>query len=56
MRGSASGVEGSARQGWVVDSAPTDLQNGGPTNGGVNNTPLPNKLLSLASPSPRYLA
>ncbi len=33
----------SARQGWVVDWAPTDLQNG-PTNGGVIRLPLPIKL------------
>ncbi len=38
-------VEGSARQGWMVDWAPTDLQNG-PTNGGVINIPLLIKLLS----------
>ncbi len=42
-------VKGSARQGWVVYSAPTDLQNG-PTNGGVVGTPLPIKFLSLESP------
>ncbi len=39
----------SARQGWIVDWAPTGLQNG-PTNGGVVTTPLPIKLLPLASP------
>ncbi len=44
------GVRGSARQGWVVDYAPTNLQNC-PTNGGIISTPLPIKLLSLASPS-----
>ncbi len=41
---------GSARQGWVVESAPTDPGNS-PTNGGVISTHLPIKLLSLASPS-----
>ncbi len=44
------GVEGSARQDWVVDWAPTDLQHR-LTNGGVISTPLPIKLLSFASPS-----
>ncbi len=44
------GVKGSARQGWVVDWAPTDLENG-PTKGGVGTKPLSIKLLSLASPS-----
>ncbi len=44
------GVKGSARQGWAVDLAPTGLQNS-PTRGGVVSTPLPIKLLSLASPS-----
>ncbi len=43
-------VKGSARQGWVVDLAPADLQND-PTNGGVISPYLPIKLLSLASPS-----
>ncbi len=42
-------VKGSARQGWVVDLAPADLQND-PTNGGVVSTLLPIKLQSLASP------
>ncbi len=41
------GVKGSSRKDWVVDLAPTDLQNG-PANGGVISTPLPIKLLSLA--------
>ncbi len=46
---SGVGVKESARLGWVVDSAPTDLQIG-PTNGGVISTTLPIKLPSLASP------
>ncbi len=45
--GYTQAVKGSARQGWVVDCAPTYLQNG-PKNGGVISTP-PIKLLSLAS-------
>ncbi len=36
-------VKGSARQGSVVDWAPTELQNG-PKNGGEVSTPLPIKL------------
>ncbi len=40
----------SLRQGWVVDWAPSDLRSG-PTNGCIISTPLPIKLLSLASPS-----
>ncbi len=52
INGSTSGppilmAKGSARQGWVVDWAPTDLQNG-PTNSGVVNTPLAIKLMFLA--------
>ncbi len=43
------GVKGPACQGWVLDWEPTDLQHR-PTNGGIVNTPLPIKLLSLASP------
>ncbi len=43
-------IKGSARQGWMVDWATTDLQNGS-TNGDVICTPLPIKLLSLVSPS-----
>ncbi len=43
------GVSGSVCRGWAVDLAPTDLQSV-PTNGGVVSTPLPSKLLSLASP------
>ncbi len=43
------GVKGSTRQGREVDEAPTDLKNG-PTNDGAASTPLPIKLLSLASP------
>ncbi len=43
------GVKGSVYQGWVVDWTPTVLQKG--PNGGVVNTPLPIKLLSLAPPS-----
>ncbi len=43
MRGRA------ACQGCAVDWAPTDTQNA-PTNGSVVTTPLPIKLLSLASP------
>ncbi len=41
---------GSARQDWAGDLAPTDLQNV-PANGSAVSTPLPIKLLSLASPS-----
>ncbi len=41
----SKGVKGSARQGWIVDSAPANLQNG-PTNG----TPQSIKL-SLGSQS-----
>ncbi len=44
------GVKGSARQGSVVDKVPTHLQNC-PINGGVISTPLPIKIISLASPS-----
>ncbi len=47
-------VKGSARQGGVVYSAPTDQQKG-PPNGGIVGTLLPIKLLSLASPSTRHL-
>ncbi len=48
---SVSGVKESICQGWVVDLAPTNLQKN-PTNGGVvSTTPLPVKLLSLASSS-----
>ncbi len=43
------GVTGSARQSWVVDGAPTDLQNS--LNGDVIRTLLPINLLSLASSS-----
>ncbi len=43
------GVKKSGRQGWVVDSAPTDLQIC--SKSGVISTPLPIKLLSLASQS-----
>ncbi len=42
------GVKGSVRLGWVVDEAPTNLRNG-PTNDGAVSTPLPIKLLSLAT-------
>ncbi len=44
---------GSVCQRWVVDRAPTDLRNG-PINGGAVSTPLPNELLTVASPSPRH--
>ncbi len=43
------GVNGSVCQDWVVDWAPTDIQNGR-INGGIVTTPLPINLLSLASP------
>ncbi len=45
-------VKGPVCQGWVVDWAPTAPQKG--ANGGIVSTPLPIKLLSLASP-PRHL-
>ncbi len=51
-RENPQGVKGSVCQGWVVDWANTALEQG--QKGGVVSTPLPIKLLSLASPS-RYL-
>ncbi len=40
------GCQRSARQGWVVDWAPIDLQKHSPTNGGAISTPLSIKHLS----------
>ncbi len=47
--GSPSKHLGSARQGWLVNKAPTYLQNG--PNGDVVSTPQPITFLPIASPS-----